>query len=285
LLGKPSLNWWSQPGSSRVLTHDDVVKFQRDVATGKSKADTKTRKRGWPITDVALAPQRARLPCWALCWVGRPSRPQADRNEPGEGRQTVEGWQAGAVPSGSRTRQARRRIGRDGGRAPAEPNRNGGEPAVASERLPEGRNPISPLGLGRYRAGRVAAAPAVKLLTELPRRGDYVLPAAKGAGYYRGLQKDWERERARAGLGGGRVHDLRHSFASFAVADGNSLYLIGKVLGHKQARTTEIYAHLADDPIRAVADRSAARIAAAMTPGVERKPATPKVVPIQNRQL
>ena len=129
------------------------------------------------------------------------------------------------------------------------------------------------------------AAPAVKLLTELPRRGDYVLPAAKGAGYYRGLQKDWERERARAGLGGGRVHDVRHSFASFAVADGNSLYLIGKVLGHKQARTTEIYAHLADDPIRAVADRSAARIAAAMTPGVERKPATPKVVPIQNRQL
>jgi hypothetical protein len=63
-----------------------------------------------------------------------------------------------------------------------------------------------------------------------------------------------------------RVHDLRHSFASFAVADGNSLYLIGKVLGHKQARTTEIYAHLADDPIRAVADRTAARIAAARRP-------------------
>jgi integrase len=90
------------------------------------------------------------------------------------------------------------------------------------------------------------------------------MPAATGAGHYTGLQRDWERVRGRAGLLGVRVHDLRHSFASFAAADGNSLYLIGKVLGHKQARTTEIYAHLADDPIRAVADRTEARIAAAM---------------------
>ena len=85
--------------------------------------------------------------------------------------------------------------------------------------------------------------------------------------------------RAHAGLAGARIHDLRHSFASFAVADGNSLYLIGKVLGHKQARTTEIYAHLADDPIRAVADRTAARIAAAMAPAAACGPAN--VVPIR----
>jgi Phage integrase family len=63
-----------------------------------------------------------------------------------------------------------------------------------------------------------------------------------------------------------RIHDLRHSFASFAVADGHSLFLIGKALGHKQTRTTEIYAHLSDDPVRNVADRTAAKIAAAMTP-------------------
>ncbi len=83
----------------------------------------------------------------------------------------------------------------------------------------------------------------------------------------------------RAALAGARIHDLRHSFASFAVADGNSLYLIGKVLGHKQARTTEIYAHLADDPVRAVADRTAARIAAAMSAGGKSDPA--KVVPLR----
>jgi len=123
------------------------------------------------------------------------------------------------------------------------------------------------------------AAAAEKLLAELPRCADYVLPGATGTGHYIGLQKDWERVRSCAGLAGVRVHDLRHSFASFAVADGNSLYLIGKVLGHKQARTTEIYAHLADDPIRAVADRTAARIAAAMSRTDQSDPT--KVVPMR----
>ena len=108
------------------------------------------------------------------------------------------------------------------------------------------------------------AAAAMELLSTLPRTSVYVLPAAKGAGHYTGLQKDWERTRVRAGLSGLRLHDLRHSFASFAVADGHTLFMVGKVLGHKQARTTEGYAHLADDPVRAVAERTAARIAAAM---------------------
>jgi integrase len=101
-------------------------------------------------------------------------------------------------------------------------------------------------------------------LRERDPASEWVLPAAKGSGPYTGLQKDWERVRDRAGLPGVRLHDLRHSFASFAVADGHTLFMVGKVLGHKQARTTEVYAHLADDPLRAVADRTAARIAAAM---------------------
>jgi hypothetical protein len=42
-----------------------------------------------------------------------------------------------------------------------------------------------------------------------------------------------------------RVHDLRRSFASFAIADGASLFLVGKLLGHTNSRTTERYAHLA----------------------------------------
>ena len=108
------------------------------------------------------------------------------------------------------------------------------------------------------------AAPALEILAGLPRTSEWVLPTAKGDGHYVGLGKAWERVRRRAGLDGVRTHDLRHSFASFAVADGATLYLVGKVLGHRQARTTEVYAHLADDPVRAVADRTAARISAAM---------------------
>lgn len=61
-----------------------------------------------------------------------------------------------------------------------------------------------------------------------------------------------------------RLHDLRHSFASFAIAGGASLFMVGKVLGHKQARTTEIYAHLSDDPLKQLANRTAARLSEAM---------------------
>jgi integrase len=110
------------------------------------------------------------------------------------------------------------------------------------------------------------AAAALELLSKLPRKqkSPYVLPAAKGVGRYIGVQRDWERLRARASLDRLRLHDLRHSFASFAVAGGHTLFMVGKVLGHKQARSTEVYAHLADDPLRAVADSTAAHIAAAM---------------------
>jgi site-specific recombinase XerD len=61
--------------------------------------------------------------------------------------------------------------------------------------------------------------------------------------------------RAGANLKGLRIHDLRHSFASFAVADGASLFLIGKLLGHANARTTERYAHLSNDPLKDAANQ------------------------------
>ena len=86
------------------------------------------------------------------------------------------------------------------------------------------------------------AAPALEILAALPHTSEWVLPATKGDGHYVGLGKAWERVRRRAELDGVRAHDLRHSFASFAVADGATLYLVGKVLGHRQARTTEVYA-------------------------------------------
>ena len=71
------------------------------------------------------------------------------------------------------------------------------------------------------------------------------------------LTAEWYRIRARAGLGDVRIHDLRHSFASRALALGESLPMIGKLLGHNQVETTARYAHLARDSIH----ESAARIA------------------------
>ena len=68
------------------------------------------------------------------------------------------------------------------------------------------------------------------------------------------LQPFWQRVRARAGLKDVRIHDLRHTFASTAVASGQGLPMIGKLLGHTQVQTTARYAHLAAEPVRMAAD-------------------------------
>ncbi|MEP9348570.1 tyrosine-type recombinase/integrase [Xanthobacter sp. KR7-225] len=113
--------------------------------------------------------------------------------------------------------------------------------------------------------------PAADILKAIKRRKGvpYVFPATRGGeGHIAGLSKAWGDVREKAGMPELRLHDLRHSFASFAVADGAALYLVGKVLGHKQASTTEIYAHLRDDPLKAVADATAKKIAEAMKKAV-----------------
>jgi site-specific recombinase XerD len=61
-----------------------------------------------------------------------------------------------------------------------------------------------------------------------------------------------------------RIHDLRHTFASTAIASGQGLPMIGKLLGHTQVQTTARYAHLAADPIKNAADQVASNIAASL---------------------
>lgn len=53
-----------------------------------------------------------------------------------------------------------------------------------------------------------------------------------------------------SGLEDLRIHDLRHSFAGVAASSGQSLVMIGKLLGHSQVQTTARYAHLAADPVK-----------------------------------
>lgn len=55
----------------------------------------------------------------------------------------------------------------------------------------------------------------------------------------------WDTARRRAGLADVRIHDLRHSFASFLVNAGRSLYKVKQILGHSDVKTTQRYAHLA----------------------------------------
>jgi integrase len=104
--------------------------------------------------------------------------------------------------------------------------------------------------------------PAIQLLVELPRltANEYVIPGDRPGAPFVGIQKPWQRIRKLAGLTDLRLHDLRHGFASTGVAAGESLFIVGKLLGHKQSRTTERYAHLAPDPAKAAAERNAARL-------------------------
>jgi site-specific recombinase XerD len=58
------------------------------------------------------------------------------------------------------------------------------------------------------------------------------------------IQRVWERARAKVGLQAFYFHDLRHSAASEMVNAGVDLFVVGKVLGHRDSRSTERYSHL-----------------------------------------
>ena len=100
---------------------------------------------------------------------------------------------------------------------------------------------------------------AARVLTRLPRieGNPWVIPGTKPGRHLADLNHYWDRVRERADLEGVRLHDLRHSFASRALALGESLSMIGKLLGHNKIDTTARYAHLARDSIKA----SSARVA------------------------
>lgn len=122
----------------------------------------------------------------------------------------------------------------------------------------------------RAKAERMAAeAEAMAKGEILPPPSPYVFPASRGAAlHWTGTKRVWGAVRERAGLADVRLHDLRHTYASLAVGaagGGQSLAVIGKLLGHKDVRTTARYAHLADDPVKQAADRIAAAAAAGLS--------------------
>ena len=124
-------------------------------------------------------------------------------------------------------------------------------------RLPDSKTGAKSVALG---------APVIELLHSLPRveGNPYVFPGTKDGAHLVNLQKIWHQLRSRAELSDLRLHDLRHSFASVGAASGDSLLIIGKLLGHKNAASTQRYTHLGDDSLRSAADRIARHIDAAM---------------------
>jgi integrase len=89
-------------------------------------------------------------------------------------------------------------------------------------------------------------------------RSEWVFPSSRGDGHIIELQLDWVKLCKAAKITGLRTHDLRHSYASQLASGGASLPFIGELLGHANPKTTQRYAHLFDDPLRAAAEKVAA---------------------------
>ena len=117
---------------------------------------------------------------------------------------------------------------------------------------------------------QVALSPAaVRVLSAILRHADYpwVIAGHKPGSRLSNLNASWLVVRARAGLEDVRLHDLRHSFASRALALGESLSMIGTLLGHRKVQTTARYAHLAQDSVKVSAARVAESLRADMARG------------------
>ena len=110
----------------------------------------------------------------------------------------------------------------------------------------------------------VLTPPALRVLTETRRvlRSPWVFTGNAPDTHLASLSKPWLRVRARAGIGDVRIHDLRHSYASRALALGEGLSMIGRLLGHTDVGSTERYAHLARDAEKVAVVRVGGSIAA-----------------------
>jgi integrase len=121
-------------------------------------------------------------------------------------------------------------------------------------KLPDSKTGQKPLLLGEG---------ALELLKSLPRvqGSPLVFVSASGGTVPISIKKVWNRIRKAANLHDLRLHDLRHNFASTAVSSGQSLYIVGKMLGHSQVQTTQRYAHLAPDPVKQAANEVSNQLA------------------------
>ena len=108
---------------------------------------------------------------------------------------------------------------------------------------------------------------AVDVLNEIPHMLDnpFVIAGDKEGTCLINLEKPWGNIREKAKLGEVRIHDLRHTFASFAVQGGMSLEMIGALLGHSQASTTKRYAHMASTQHKTNSEAVGKALSEAMT--------------------
>lgn len=93
-------------------------------------------------------------------------------------------------------------------------------------------------------------AQIISVLKSIDRTSDYVFPGKVDDTHLTTIQRHWVIIRKSAGIEDTRIHDIRHTVASILASSGESLLVIGQMLGHTQTQTTKRYAHLYDDPLK-----------------------------------
>jgi integrase len=260
----------------REVTRADVERFQRDVAAGRTASDRKTGYRGRSIVKGGVGAARlsmillSAIFSFAMQRGLRLDNPCVGvrRYKPGKSERflsSAEQLSLGeALASAERAGANRNAIAVI--RVLALTGARVGE--ILSLKWSEIDFERSCLRLSDSKTGAKviplgAAAMQVIEKQEHQEATGFVFPGAHG-GPLGSIGKVWRQLRGAAGLDDVRLHDLRHSFASNIVNAGGSLPVIGALLGHRSTQTTARYAHLADDPVRVVADRAAGSIAAAL---------------------
>lgn len=116
--------------------------------------------------------------------------------------------------------------------------------------------PLSKSGKPRLIALSSAATDLLNRL-DSKEKSDWLFPMPSHDKPMYGLQHRWKKIRAQAGMPDLRLHDLRHSYASYLVNNGVSLYVVQELLGHSQPRTTQRYAHLPRSTLNEAANLAA----------------------------
>jgi integrase len=124
------------------------------------------------------------------------------------------------------------------------------------------------------------------LLASIPRFPGcpFVVPNPKTLRPYVSIFASWRTARNAAGIPDVRVHDLRHSYASFLINAGRSLYEVQKLLGHTQVRTTQRYAHLSQATLLDAANSAVQAVGVAFAPALP-SPTTVEADPQQGSQV
>lgn len=101
---------------------------------------------------------------------------------------------------------------------------------------------------------------ALDVLAQVPRWDDcsFVVPNPETKLPYKDVFYVWNKARIEAGVPDVRIHDLRHTFASNVISNGQSLYVVGQILGHARVTTSQRYSHLSQDSLLLAADVGAA---------------------------